>query len=239
MKFLDTRRAGWDTETTGPDATEARIVTAAIIARGGGAGDRIQTWLINPGVPIPAEATAVHGIDDAKAQAEGQDPKTALAEIADTLTRIIEFGLPLVAFNTSFDWTVLHYDLQRHGLLTMADRLGDVTPTLVDPHVIDKQYDRYVSGSGQRKLQPTAQRYGIEITDWHTADADADAALRIAEAQFEKYPHLNTFAPRELYLAQQIWRGTQQASLQDYFRRTDPQAVVDPGWPLLGEQVTV
>ncbi|MFF0790415.1 exonuclease domain-containing protein [Streptomyces spiralis] len=244
--FAAVRRLAWDTESTGPDPLRDRIVTAAIVVRGGGRPDRDFSWLINPGVPIPPEATAVHGIDDAKAQAEGQDPKTALDEIATNLFRAAAWGMPVIAFNQSFDWTILHYDLKRHGLTTVEDRLAeyaaDLPLPLIDPHVIDKQVDRYVKGSGQRKLQPTAVRYGVELEDWHTAEADALAALRIAEAQFERFPHLNNYAPAALFAAQRTWRAEQAADLQSYFRTApperggDPNKVIDGSWPLIPAQ---
>ncbi|MEU5608403.1 exonuclease domain-containing protein [Streptomyces sparsogenes] len=234
MKFLEARRIGWDTETTSTDPTQARIVTAALVGRGGTAPDRVQTWLINPGVPIPPETTAIHGIDDAKAQAEGQAPKAALDELAGTMARAIRYGTPLVAFNTAYDWSVLHYELMRHGLPTMADRLGGEPYTLVDPLVLDKQADRYRKGS--RKLKAVAEHYGVELTDWHTAEADALAALRIAEALYERHPRLNDYAPQRLFLAQQAWREEQQVSLQAHFRKKDPNAYCAPEWPLIPHQ---
>ncbi|MGW6598469.1 exonuclease domain-containing protein [Streptomyces sp. NPDC055036] len=235
MSYLRSRRIGWDTETTGVDPTEARIVTAAIIGRGGQSDQRVQTWLINPGVPIPPETTEVHGVDDARAQAEGQDPKAALEEIADTLARALSYGMPVVAFNQAFDWSILHYELLRHGLPTVHDRLNGSTPyTLVDPLVLDKQADTYRKGS--RKLRAVAEVYGVELENWHTADADALAALDIADALFERNPRLASYDPQRLYLAQQAWREKQCAGLQEYFRRTDPTAVVEGAWPLIPRQ---
>lgn len=243
MKFADIRRLGWDTETTSPDPREARIVTAALVARGGRSADRMQSWLINPGVPIPPETTEIHGIDDQIAQERGQEPKAALDELAETMARVITYGMPLVAFNTSYDWTVLHCELERHGLRTVSDRIGDATPTLVDPLVIDKQVDKYVKGTGMRKLKPTCERYGVELTDWHTAEADALAALLIAEAQFERYPQLNSMGPQQLFAAQKAWRSEQQAGLQQWFRTKasaeqggDPNKVIDGSWPLIPQQ---
>lgn len=241
--FASVRRLAWDTESTGPDPLTDRIVTAAIVVRGGGRPDRDFSWLINPGVSIPAQATAVHGIDDAKAQAEGADPRAALDEIATNLFRAAAWGMPIVAFNHSFDWTILHCDLKRHGLPTVEERLAeyaDPAPLpLIDPHVIDKQLDRYVKGSGQRKLKPTCERYDVELENWHTAEADALAALLIAEAQFERYPHLNNYAPAALFDAQRAWRAEQAADLQRYFRTApperggDPTKVIDGSWPLI------
>lgn len=238
--FANVRRLAWDTETTGPNPTEDRIVTAAIVVRGGGRDDRVFSWLINPGVPIPAEASEVHGVTDEMVQADGQDPKTALDEIATNLVRAIEWGMPVVAFNQSFDWSILHHDLVRNGLPTVEERVGLTPLPLIDPHVIDKQVDKYVKGSGQRKLKPTAERYGVQLKDWHTAEADALAALMIAEAQFQRYPLLDDYRPAQLFAAQQAWRAEQQAGLQDWFRTRataeqggDPNKVIDGSWPLI------
>ena len=243
MSFLATRKVGWDTETTGPIPTEDRIVTAALVVRGGHIPDRTFTWLINPGVPIPEEASEVHGITDAMVQADGQDPKEALEDIASKLALGLLAGMPAIAFNTAFDWTVLNSDLARHGLPSMADRLGDAVPALVDPHVIDRQVDKYVKGSGMRKLKPTCDRYGIELEDWHTAEADALAALLIAQAQFEQYPVLAGYGPQQLFAAQKAWRAEQQAGLQHWFRTKAtpeqggaPDKVIDGSWPLIPAQ---
>lgn len=246
MHFSEIRKTGFDTETSGPNPLDDRIVTAALTIRGGNRPDQTYTWLINPGVPIPQEAIDVHGVTNERAQTEGQDPKAALEEIADKLTAALLYGMPVIAFNLAFDWTILDRDLRRHDLPTMADRLGDLTPPLIDPHVIDKQMDRYRKGSGMRKLKPTSEIYGVALDDWHTAEADALAALLIAEAQFARYPQLAALSPADLYAAQKRWRAEQQAGLQDWFRTKatpeqggDPNKVIDGSWPLVpfgGEQ---
>lgn len=242
--FADVRKAAWDTETTGPNPLEDRIVTAAFIVRGGGGDDRIFSWLINPGIPIPAESSEVHGVTDEMVQADGQDPKTALDEIATYLAHAIHQGMPVIAFNQSFDWSILHYDLIRNGLPTMAERVGSGPLPLIDPHVIDKEFFKYVRGQGNRKLKPTAERYGVALNDWHTAEADALAALLIAEQQFARYrQYLSFMGPQQLFAAQQTWRAAQQASLQDWFRKKatpeqggDPNKVIDGSWPLIPAQ---
>lgn len=235
MKYLDSRRIGWDTETTSINPAEARIVTAAIVARGSDRPERVQTWLTNPGVPIPPETTDIHGIDDAKAQAEGQDPKTDLDTIASTLASCLRYGMPVVAFNTAYDWSVLHYELLRHGLLTMEERLDGQPPyTLLDALVLDKQADRYRKGS--RKLKAVAAHYGVELTDWHTADADSMAALAITDEIYRRHPRLNDYTPQRLYLAQQAWREEQQKGLQAHLRKSDPEACCAPEWPLIPKE---
>jgi DNA polymerase-3 subunit epsilon len=81
--------------------------------------------------------------------------------------------------------------------------------------------------------------YGIELTDWHTAEADALAALLIVEAQFARFPRLARLGPAELFAAQQVWRAEQQAGLQEWFRTVatpeqggDPHKEIDGSWPL-------
>lgn len=238
--FASALRLGWDTETTGPNPLEDRIVSAAVIARDGMHPDRVFPFLINPGVPIPAEATAVHGITDEMVQAEGRSPKDALDEIATHLAAAILFATPVVAFNTAFDWSILHYELLRNGLLTVVDRVGPAPYPFVDPHVIDKQCIERLRGKGMRKLKPTAERYRVKLDDWHTAEADALAALLIAEKQFERYPQLGSMDTGQLYAAQRTWRAEQQASLQQWFRTQAtaeqggaPDKVIDGSWPLV------
>lgn len=240
MTFADIRRLAWDTETTGTNPLEDRIVTAAIVVRGGGREDRTFPYLINPKVPIPPEASEIHKVTDAMVQADGRDPKEALDEIAGQLAAAINWGMPVVAYNHSFDWSILHYELRRHGLPTVYDRLGADPVTLVDPMVIDRKFGERPEGKGQRKLEPTAGRYGVEVTDWHEATADAKAALGIAEAQFARFPELSRLRPEQLFIAQQQWRAKQAAGTQWWFREKatpeqggDPNKVIDGSWPLI------
>ncbi|WP_435279112.1 exonuclease domain-containing protein [Streptomyces sp. 1222.5] len=233
MKFADIRKIAFDTESTGTDPRRDRIVTAALVVRGGGKPDKKFSYLINPQVPIPPAATEIHGVNDAKA-AEGANPKDALDDIAEQLAAGLRYGMPVVAFNLSYDWSILHYDLVRNGLPTMADRLpGLTTLPLIDSHVIDKQCVQRLRGKGMRKLKPTAERYGVQLENWHTAEADALAALLIAEAQFEKWPQLNDMGPQQLFAAQKAWRSEQQISLQEFLRESEPKAYCEPEWPLI------
>lgn len=238
--LTEVRRTAWDTETTGPDPVNDRIVSAAFIVRTPGADDLRFTYLINPGVPIPKEVSDIHGIDDAKAQAEGQAPKAVLNELADHLVAAISRNLPVVAYNQAFDWSMLHYELIRHGLPTVYDRLGGEPVTLLDPMVIDRKFGERPEGKGQRKLKPTAERYGVVVEDWHEAKADAVAALGICEAQFERFPELSRMVPRQLFAAQRQWRAKQAAGTQWWFREKatpeeggDPNKVIDGSWPLV------
>lgn len=238
MQFSGIRKYGFDTETTGVNVKESRIVTAAIVAHGGGMPDAKMTWLINPGIEIPKEATEIHGITTEHVRANGRDAKTSLNEIAQNLTGALRNRLPIVAFNLAFDWSILDAELRRYNLPSMAERYTKPINTLVDPYVIDKAVDKYRKGT--RKLQPTAELYNVKLDDWHSADADAFAAVLIANKLFDKYEYLNRLSPERLFAAQQRWRKEQCESLQAYFRnpeksgeKYDPNARIDGGWPIL------
>src|SRR5690606_12131353 len=100
--------------------------------------------------------------------------------------------------------TILHHDLRRHGLPTVEKRLAEYAPVplpLIDPHVIDKQCDRYVKGYGQRKLKPTCEGNVVQLDARHTAESDALLALLITEVQFERCPQLNHMGPQQRFAA--------------------------------------
>jgi DNA polymerase-3 subunit epsilon len=159
-----------------------------------------------------------------------------LADLAEKLRAALSWGMPVVAFNAAFDWTVLEHDLARNGLPTMADRLGRDPLTLLDPFVIDKTVDKY--RKGKRKLKSTCEYYGVELTDWHTADADAMAAVLVMDQIADRYPQLGDMGPAELFAAQRGWSADIAAGLQSYFRsekageKQDTAAVIDGSWPL-------
>jgi DNA polymerase III epsilon subunit-like protein len=94
----------FDLETTGLNHTNDRIVTAAVV------GDpRFDMHLlINPGIPIPRDATAVHGITDDVA-ARGVHYLEGLQQIGDTLMRAWAMGAVVVGHNIDrYDLPMLH-----------------------------------------------------------------------------------------------------------------------------------
>lgn len=213
---------GFDLETTGPDPETARIVTACVVVDVPGQEPYCRTWLVDPGVDIPAGATAVHGVTTEQARAEGIAAVDAVTEILTELTAALERGLPLVAFNASYDFTVLDREARRHGLEPLL-------PTLVvDPFVLDKQLDRF--RRGKRTLTAACGHYGVALTDAHEASADAIAAVGIVRVMGARAPFPR---PELLHAAQVEWRAEQCASLAEYFARQGNAQDVRGEWPVL------
>jgi DNA polymerase-3 subunit epsilon len=216
-------RAAFDLETTGRDPLDARIVTASIVVVNG-RSEILQTreWLVDPGVAIPEEAAAIHGITTAKAQAEGMDAATAVAEISAFLADLFQ-TMPVMAFNAAYDFTVLDREAKRHELAPI------VAVPVIDPYILDKQVDKY--RRGKRNLSVMSEFYGVPLVNAHTSAADAAATIGIADAQAAKFPNLQVDAA-DLHASQIKWAAEQAAGLQEYFRRKDPAAVVDGQWPV-------
>ena len=105
-----------DCETTGTDPQRDRIVSAAVVLVDLGRDDSheapIMEITVNPGVPIPPDATRIHGIRDADV-CDLDD----FGQVAGELTDFIA-DRPLVGFNVSFDKQILNAELKRHGFKT-------------------------------------------------------------------------------------------------------------------------
>lgn len=199
MGWTDGPLVGFDTETTGVDVDADRIVTAAVVRRVGGRAVT-RSWLIDPGVEIPAAATAVHGITTAHARAHGRAPAGALEEIAEALARALGRGEPVVAYNASYDLSLLDAELRRHGLRTLPERLARDVRVVVDPLVIDRWLDTY--RPGKRRLGDLCAHYGVEPGTLHDAGGDVMATLDVLAALCARFPGIGRAAPDRLHDAQ-------------------------------------
>ncbi|MEU3513277.1 3'-5' exonuclease [Streptomyces longwoodensis] len=223
---------GFDLETTGTDPREARIVTAAVIEVRDGQVLGRREWLADPGVEIPADAVAVHGISTARATAEGHPADRVADSLADVLTTYWKTGVPVVAYNAAFDLTLLSAELHRHGLPSLRERLGGLDPApVVDPYTIDRWADRY--RRGKRNLEAVCAEYGVALDSAHDAGADALAAARLACAIAVRHPKVAALGPAELHLRQIEWYAAWAADFQSFLRRKgEADAVVDATWPV-------
>ncbi|GGR96265.1 MULTISPECIES: 3'-5' exonuclease [Streptomyces] len=222
---------GFDLETTGTDPRRARIVTGAVIEVRAGEPVGRREWLADPGVEIPADAVAVHGISTARAAAEGRPADQVADAIADVLVGYWKAGVPVVAYNAAFDLTLLSAELRRYGLPSLTDRLGTAPAPVVDPYTIDRWADRY--RRGKRNLEAVCAEYGIVLGAAHDATADALAAARLASAIADRHPKIAALGPAELHRRQIRWYAEWAADFQAFLRRKgEKDAVVDGAWPL-------
>lgn len=216
----------FDLETTGVNVEEARIVSAHVgVLNEHGALVSRRDWLVDPGVEIPAQAQAVHGISTGQARKEGLEASIAVAEILASLAELFSRGVAVVAYNAPYDFTVLDREARRHDLVALAD-----PNPIVDPLVIDRAVDKY--RRGKRTLQVTCEHYGVCLDNAHDASDDAVAAGRLAQELARRFPQLAVEAAL-LHEHQIAWSREQAEDFQSYMRRVkDPSFCATVGWPV-------
>lgn len=160
-----------DTETTGRDPENDRIVeVAAVLWENGEVIDR-KAWLVNPGIPIPKEAFDVHGIGDE--QVKDAPP------FAVVLGELIEFvaGAIPVAYNAEYDRKMLTAEIARLGVsIAKPPPCFRKGVEWIDPLVWARELQR---SERSRSLSEVCERLGIPLDNAHRAVHDAEATLRV------------------------------------------------------------
>lgn len=231
--WIDAPLLGFDTETTGTDVTSDRIVTVALVhsVGPGRENETVATWLIDPEMDIPEPAQRVHGISTEHARAHGMKAAEALDEVATMIADALAKDIPLVAFNISFDLSILENELTRLGLPTLTQRLGHDIAPVIDGLVIDRGVDRY--RKGKRTLTDVLAHFGIEQDGrLHTADVDVSATLDVVRAIAAKYPKVAGSALEELHREQTGWHRRWAEGMNEWLTKKGKTPDVSTTWPL-------
>lgn len=217
----------FDTETTGVNTAQARIVssTIAVLHQAEHVVERYD-WLIDPGIEIPEQASQIHGITTDIARESGIQSPFGIAQIVEKLNEMIDRGLSIVVYNAPYDLTLLKNEASRHGVTF----LKNIAP-IIDPLVIDKYCDKF--RKGKRTLEVVAEHYGVPLVTAHDAGEDAIAAGKVAALLAQRYEHLLPSDAMELHHAQVRWAAEQAESFADYMRRSGkPDFVANTHWPV-------
>ncbi|MEV4287409.1 exonuclease domain-containing protein [Nonomuraea bangladeshensis] len=222
----------FDTETTGVDVENDRIVTACASLINGTTGEaNTKTWLANPGIDIPEGATNVHGITTEYAAEHGDDPRAVVQTLTDTLMGQVYKGVPIVGCNLQYDLTLLDRETRRHGLEPLADRFARALPFVIDVRVLDKYVDRYRKGG--RKLVDLCVTYDARIDGAHDASHDAIAAARVAYRIAARHPKIAAMQLHELHALQVKACAEQQRSFRAYREKKGDPVVAPEEWPII------
>lgn len=214
---------GFDTETTGIDTANDRIVSASIVVDVPGEDPVVNEWLVNPGIDIPLEATAVHGISTEHARLNGMNPVQAITEITGILS-ILPY--PVVVVNASFDFTLLINEGRRHGIWAQRT-VNDLN--IIDTLICDRMLDPY--RRGRRTLTAVAAAYGVTITGAHQATGDTLCAIKLARAMGRAHPEFGAAPPRALQAMQAEAYRKWAEQFEGYRRREDPSFTISRQWP--------
>ena len=166
----------FDIESTGVSPRKDRIIELAAIKLMPDGEEISKCWLMNPGVPIPPETTAIHGISDEIVK----DCPT----FADKAEEIFEFfrGCDLSGFNADrFDIPCLEEEFARVGMAFAPSARKHV------------DVQRIYHKKEPRDLSAAVRFYlGRNHDGAHGAEADTRATLEVLKAQMAKYSDLPT-----------------------------------------------
>ncbi|MEU5959264.1 3'-5' exonuclease [Streptomyces sp. NPDC047525] len=140
-----------DTETTGLDS-DAKVVEIGATT---GSGRVLLDTLVHPGVPIPVEASSVHGIHD-------QDVHDAprFGEVLPRLTEALR-GRRVIIYNRSYDTGVLAYELDRHHRVHAPPLDGIEQPT----------HEKHPAAAAWMEAQQwdrcAMEAYAVHVGEWN------------------------------------------------------------------------
>jgi DNA polymerase III subunit epsilon len=150
-----------DFETTGIRPGIDRAVEAGLARFEGGKLVRQLGSLLDPQMPIPAEASGIHGIGDADVAGK---PLVTEFFARDDVAELLQGAQP-AAYNAGFDhWFVPPW------------ALADWTWPWLDALTLVRAVDRYARGDGRHRLSAACARHGVALANAHRADDDARAA---------------------------------------------------------------
>ncbi|MES2748547.1 MAG: 3'-5' exonuclease [Bacteroidota bacterium] len=164
----------FDLETTGIDVAKDRIVEIAIFKVFPNGNKESKTWLVNPTIAIPPQATAIHGISNEKVANE-----PTFTELASQIHNMIKDS-DLAGFNSDrFDIPLLAEELLRAEVdFDMKNRVS------VDVQTIFHKKE-------ERTLSAALKFYcGKSLENAHSAEADTMATYEILKAQLDRYDDL-------------------------------------------------
>jgi CBS domain-containing protein len=153
-----------DTETTGLDPADARIVEVGVVRiQGGRILDGTYSHLVRPGIPIPKASTAIHHIDDSKVAGA-----PTFAEIWPEMKKLIGESI-VIGHTIGFDLAVLKRECQRAGHAFDQLRVLDtrLLAEIAEPALADYT------------IESLAGWLGVEVTGRHSAAGDALLTARI------------------------------------------------------------
>lgn len=227
---------GFDTESTGLKVRKDHIITFALVTVGI-SRPSCEAYTIDPGVDIPADATAIHGITTDHVRKHGMPAPEGLEIAAAALATVLSKGMPVAGMNLAYDLSLLHANCRRLGVPTLSERLGghDKVRPIVDCMVMDGHVSYR---KGPRNLLALCRHYGVRHYGAHHAGYDALAAADVAATIARRYPTLGDASLDELHDRQITWAAQRNASRQKYEReKGNKDFVATTGWPLYDEVI--
>jgi DNA polymerase-3 subunit epsilon len=230
--WADGELLSFDLETTGVDRFSDVPVSLALLRLQRGVVLERTVEFVNPGRPIPEEATAIHGITNEVARRDGMPLPAAIELVATTLVDASRRGVPVVGVKLDYDLTMVDVLCRAMDGRGLPDR-GWTGPVL-DALVLDRHVDRF--RKGRRTLVDLCELYGVTIGQAHSADCDAAAAAGVLLAMAGRYEELSGASLNALHLGQVDYHREWVLSYDEWRRGRGLEPLDDreASWPLAG-----
>lgn len=166
----------FDLETTGVDPAKDRIIEMAMVKIKPDGTKEYYIKRIYPGMPIPEESSAIHGIKDEDVK-DAQEFKHIAHELYEWM-----HGCDLGGYNSSkFDIPVLAEEFLRTGI-----QVDFTERNMIDvQQIFFKMESRSLSAAYKFYCQKT-------LENAHSAEADVNATIDVLEAQLDRYETLSS-----------------------------------------------
>ncbi|MDR2963284.1 MAG: 3'-5' exonuclease [Bacteroidales bacterium] len=162
----------FDLETTGINIVTDRIVEIALLKIMPNGSEHSHTYRVNPQMPIPKQASEIHGIYDADVA-----DKPTFAELAQEIAQHLQ-GCDVAGYNSNkFDIPLLAEEFAR-----VSVDFDWTKVKAIDVHVLFLKKEA-------RTLAAAYQFYcNKDLLNAHSADADTLATYEVLKAQLDRYP---------------------------------------------------
>ncbi len=221
----------FDLETTGLDIKTALPVSYAFCTYQNRLPESSCEQIVNPGVPIPKEATAIHGITTEEAVERGEDLVAAIRAVFDKLLDLAGNGIPLVGMNLTYDLSIVSL-LGKKFLNTSLYEAGWKGP-VIDILVLDRYFAK--DRQGRRNLASLCGYYGVTNQTPHRSLSDAQASCEILFKMTDQFD-INNYELANLYFLQGQWYESWAESYSTFLasQNRSPLAKAQRHWPIYG-----
>jgi DNA polymerase-3 subunit epsilon len=232
MQVTTVGYVGFDLETTGVSSFRDSPVSYGFVEHRRDANGTLtlsEGAYVNPGVSIPAGASAIHGITD-EMVADAPLLVETIEYLAEKISSIWSEGGVIVGMNVGYDLTMVDVLCRRLELPALEER-SSVGPVM-DILVLDRHFDKW--RKGKRKLTDLSNHYGVTLGSAHIASADAEASLEVFEAMLVKYPEIARIPLTQINTTLRAWYQEWLASFSRYLEKKG-EAAINLGrydWPI-------
>lgn len=214
---------GIDFETTGIDVLNDLPVSVAISTYHNRKMIFSRYFIINPGVPIPPQSTAIHNITDREAVENGVPLNAAVDEIYTYIQNASQKGWPICGMNISYDLQLFDNVLSK----ITNHSLQELPLYAIDTLVLDRHFDKY--RPGPRNLSALAEHYKVSPDtsgeDFHNASYDVAVSMEIIFAEADTYLELLNTSLDELTASQELWHKEWANNYDHYLKTHDKEGL--------------